>query len=148
MNIWKFIWRGLTRSLAYTTVIVLAFYLMIAISDPERNAIIFTQYLLLLLFGFICGFAHELFLLRKMPLIARIGIHYGILLVSFILVCIASGKLAVKFGGIVVFGLIFSVLYAVIISVTLLILRSMGIYQSTLSYDTGKKDTTYSTRFK
>ncbi len=150
MKIFTLIWRSVTHALAYTTLFALCIYIINAISDPERNAIIASQFLLLMLFGFICGFAQELFRLRRLPLAARIGIHYGTLLLSFMIVCLLSDKLGSDFGQIVIFAIVFSIAYAIVVTVILVSLRLSGIYDKQYSYQTGNEDNSevYEERFR
>ncbi len=140
MKVIGLLWRGLVRSFSYTTLYAFIIYIMTAISDPERNAIVVSQYLLLALFGLFCGYAQELFLLRRLPLIARVGIHYGTVTIPFLLTCVLSGKIELNFGKIVIFAIIFSLVYAVVVAAVLGILRATGIYQTKLSYSTEEKE--------
>ncbi len=134
MKIVTLIWRCIMRSFAYTSLFALALYLMMALTDPTMNAMVPAQYLLLLLFGTICGFAQELFILRRLPLVARIGIHYGTLLVSFFLIYIFSNKISPEFGKLMIFALIFSLIYAAIVGIAFAILHFTGIYRDKYAY--------------
>lgn len=109
-------------SLLFFTVAQIASYIRM---DGELG-ISFSQYLLFLLFSFVLAGASYLFRL-PLPRAVNLLIHYASCLLSFFITFIAAGKLVrVTASAILVFAMIFTLLYAVVFGICLLIRKLVG----------------------
>lgn len=109
-------------SLFFFTVAQIAAYVRM---DGELG-VSFSQYLLFLLFSFILAGASYSFRL-PLPSAVNVLIHYAICLLSFFITFIAAGKLVrMTASTVLVFTVIFTLLYALVFGIFLLIKRLFG----------------------
>lgn len=118
----------LKETLALTAIsdllISLAFFLFAAIqgfSSGLEAAISFSQYALILLFAFILALSKHILRLFELSLVWRTLIHFVISAVAFIVIFIAAGKIAPTPSGIFVFCFLFTVIYAIVFFLKLLL---------------------------
>ncbi len=151
MKTLRLLGRCFMRTMSLTSFFALFILTAAYLSSPDATPSIYgPQFFLILFYGLIAGFAFEIIRLRKLPLSAKVSIHYVILLLSVLAICIASDKIALSFVPIIVFALIFTLLYAVVMSIILLIYYATGIYKKEMSYIriAVKQETEYKKRFK
>lgn len=114
-----FIRKILVSTCVVATLISVFFYFLAAIVNEveslmDETAVTFRQFLLILLFSLLVALANRLLSVKKIPIVARVAIHYATLLAAFLVVFVAAGKLKISGPSSVFLAvMIFTVLYAV-----------------------------------
>ena len=116
----------LLKACGYTLLILTLFYLVALLGEFTVAAIDFHTFALIFVFGVIISAVSLILYVEKIKPIFRVLIHYATLLVSFFVIFLFAGKLNAG-GSSVVFSaiIIFTVLYAVIFTITYLIRRAV-----------------------
>jgi len=103
------------KACSYTVLIVTLFFLFTLITNFTEAAIKIGTFMLILLFGFIISLADLFFGIEKIGKAFKVLIHYGALLVTFIVVFVVFGNISGGGAGAVISAIfIFTALYAVI----------------------------------
>ena len=107
--------RIIAQGCIISTVITLCFSVFLKASKVLTHpALALSQYFLILSFSFAIALANLLLSLKALPKIARISIHYVVLLVAFFVIFILSSKIQKPTQSqIFIFFFLFTVLYAV-----------------------------------
>lgn len=120
---------------AYTVIILALFYLFAAITEFTAPAITTGQFFLILLFGILISAAELIYELLKIRRALKCLIHYGVLLVAFCVIFIASGNIASgKGSAIFVAIIIYTFLYFAIWLLFALIKKTLQIADDKLDH--------------
>jgi len=119
--------RLVLEGCAFAILISLLFFAVGAIAGTSDTlSMPFTQYLVILLFGFVIAIVNSVFKVEKLHIAIRFAIHFITLLVAF-LVVFANG--AIKLDSVADFFValvVFAIFYLVIALIALLIKKTLG----------------------
>ena len=149
MKVVSKIYTILIRGFAICTAILLIMFLFARLI-LDVPSISLKQFLLILAFSLPLSLAHELYLLRRLPFIARLGLHYGFVTTCFTVLFSVVGKIAHRPATVFVWIVIFTLAYAVIAGIVFPILRATGYYEKHLariSPNQSSTETPYEKRF-
>ena len=118
----KKIERLIERACGFTVLMALLIYLLGAFAGIQENGITLASFALILLFGIIISVANLVLTYDRFPIWLRICIHFSVLMLTFCIVFIGSGRITnTTQGSYFAAVIIFTFLYAVIATVTFLI---------------------------
>lgn len=125
----KIFLSGLRRVWLHTcvafTVLVLLLFLVGSAVPAFGNAIEVGSILTVFLFSFLLGCANLLLLLRRIPTVARVLLHYATCGVAFYVVFVLIAAKANGPLSVLIYGIAYTVLYALIVGLYCLF-RSIG----------------------
>ena len=132
MKIVSKIYAILMRGFAICSAILLIMFLFARLV-LDVPSISLNQFLLILAFSLPLSLAHELYFLRRLPFIARLGLHYISVTICFTVLFSVVGKIAHRPSTVFVWIVIFTLAYAVITGIVFPILRATGYYAKHLA---------------
>ena len=119
--------KFILKSCAYAVLILTLFFLFTLATSFTEAAIKIGTFMLILLFGVVISTADLIFCIESVSKALRLLIHYGSLLLTFIVVFVFSGNISSSGGGAVISAIfIFTVLYAILFLIIYLIKKSVG----------------------
>ena len=103
----------------YAILILSLFYIFAAVSQFVSQSIAPGQFVLILSFGFIISLAEFMYEELKVKRIYKCLIHYGVLLVAFCTIFIASGKISAQkpsaaFVAIILYTILYFTVWAIV----------------------------------
>ncbi len=132
MKVASKIYAILIRGFAICTAILLIMFLFARLI-LDVPSISLKQFLLILAFSLPLSLAHELYLIRRLPFIARLGLHYVSVTACFTVLFSVVGKIAHRPSTVFVWIVVFTLAYAMIAGIVFPILRATGYYKKYLS---------------
>lgn len=148
MKVVSKIYAILMRGFAICSAILLIMFLFARLI-LDVPSISLGQFLLILAFSLPLSLAQELYHLRRLPFIARLGLHYVSVTICFTVLFSVVGKIAHRPSTVFVWIIIFTLVYAVIAGTIFAILRATGYYAKHLSCNKRNQNdaSTYEKRF-
>lgn len=109
---------------SFYAVLIAAALCFFAMADGRYDASLsIGQFFLIVLFGVIGSAAQQIFLCDAMPRVHRYLIHYAVLLLSFFILSIATGKIAFSFLDMLIGFVAFSAVYLLLMWVIVMVRR-------------------------
>ena len=115
------------KACSYAVLIATLFFLFTLITNFTEAALKIGTFMLILLFGFIIALADLIFGIKKLNNALRVLIHYGALLLTFIVVFVVFGNISLGGAGATISAIfIFTALYAVVFPIIYFSKKSIG----------------------
>lgn len=116
----------LLRACGFTILITLLFYVIAFVGQLTEPRIKFGTFALIFAFSVVISLANTVLKMNKPSFLWRILIHYSALLVSFSVIFIISGNIKSEGpGGILSAVIIFTFLYAIVFTLSYLIIKAV-----------------------
>lgn len=114
----KKIEKLLLRGCGFTIAILMLFYIFANVNNRNNANIAFSTFLLILGFGLLISVATLIFEIKSLKLPFRIIIHYVVLLLSFCVVFISTGNIALDssakvFSAVIIFTVFYTLFFLV-----------------------------------
>lgn len=115
------------KGCAYTVLITVLFFLFTLLTDFTEAAMTIGTFMLIFLFGVLISLANLLLELLPLRTVLKVMIHYATLLVTFVVVFIINGRIALGRASAVFSAIVlFTFLYAFFFLVAYFIKKSIG----------------------
>ena len=129
------------KACAYAVLVTTLFFIFTMMTSFTEAAIKMETFMLILLFGALIAVADLIFGIKKLRMGLRVLIHYGALLLTFIVIFIISGNITVNGPGAVFSAIfIFTILYAVLFLLVYLFVRSIKAVDTRIEKRIPKKE--------